>query len=402
MVTPQEDAQRGLPPELLNNDPDGFAWGVWHDRTPKLIAQIRDAHPYGPAQRRALDELLAEVSSGVMQPLGLHAHDREIWSSWGAGYFGKPWLDAPFLWSESYFYRRLLDAVGFFGPGPWRWVDPFEDLKAAELTDPTLDSDLAALDDLQRLPAAEQGTAKLLASLWGNRADLGFRIGRSPQSREQGTARLVADDSADLWSVLGSSASVVIVADNAGRELLADLVLIDHLLVQGHASTVTLHIKPWPYYVSDATASDVAACLRRLTRRTGSAAAVAHRLHAATAEGRLGLVTHEFYCAPWSYRHAPADLASEFGRASLTIFKGDLNYRRLVGDRDWPPTTPFSDVASYFPRPVAVLRTLKSDVITGLTPATVADLDATGQPWRTDGSHGLLQVLLRRKSRMLA
>src|SRR5437660_9100285 len=145
MMTSPGDDERGLPPELLNNDPDGFAWGVWHDRTPKLIAQIRDAHPYGPAQRRALDELLAEVSSGVMRPLGLHAHDREIWSSRGAGYFGKPWLDAPFLWSESYFYRRLLDAVGFFGPGPWRWVDPFEDLKAAELTDPTLDADLAAL-----------------------------------------------------------------------------------------------------------------------------------------------------------------------------------------------------------------------------------------------------------------
>jgi hypothetical protein len=198
MVIP-EDAQSVLPPELLNNDPDGFAWGVWHDRTPKLLAQIRDARPYGPAQRRALDELLAEVSSGVMQPLGPHAHDWEIWSSWGAAYFGKPWLDAPFLWSESYFYRRLLDAVGFFGPGPWHWVDPFEAFKAAELADPDLDADLAALDDLQQLPAAGQGAAKLLASLWGNRADLGFRIGRSPQSREQGAPRLVADDSADLW-----------------------------------------------------------------------------------------------------------------------------------------------------------------------------------------------------------
>jgi hypothetical protein len=398
----EDDSERGLPPELLNNDRDGFAWGVWHDRTPKLIAQIRDAHPYGPAQRRALDDLLAEVSSGVMQPLGLHAHDRETWSSWGTGYFGKPWLDAPFLWSESYFYRRLLDAVGFFGPGPWRWVDPFEVLKAAELSDPGLDADLAALDDLQRLPAAGQGTAKLLASLWGNRADLGFRIGRSPQSREREAARLVADNSADLWAVLGPDAGVIIVADNAGRELLADLVLIDHLLQHGLAGAITLHVKPWPYYVSDATAGDVAACLRRLTRTAGSSEAVARRTHAAMAEGRLSLYTHEFYCAPWSYQHMPADLASEFGRASLTIFKGDLNYRRLVGDRDWPAATPFSDVASYFPGPLAVLRTLKSDVITGLTPATVADLDATGHSWRTDGSHGLLQVLPLHKPQMSA
>ncbi len=91
----------------------------------------------------------------------------------------------------------------------------------------------------------------------------------------------------------------------------------------------------------------------------------------------------------------PADLTDEFEHASLTILKGDLNYRRLVGDRDWPPTTPFTDVTAYFPGLLAALRTLKSDVITGLDPATVAELDATGQPWRTDGSHGLIQVQLR-------
>ncbi len=387
-------AQSSWPPELLNSDPGGFAWGVWHDRTPKLIAQIRDANPYGPAQRRALDELLAEISSGVMQPLGPHAQDEEIWSAWGSGYFGKPWLDTPFLWSESYFYRRLLDATGFFGPGPWRWADPFAELKAAELTDPGLEPDLVALDDLKHLPVAEQAAASLLASLWGNRADLGFRIGLSPQSRQQGSARLVADDSADLWSALGPEASVIMVTDNAGRELIADLVLSDYLLQHGHASVITLHVKPWPYYVSDATAADVTACLHRLSRTAGSAAAAAHRVHTALAEGRIVLYTHEFYCAPWSYRHMPADLASEFGKAALTIFKGDLNYRRLVEDRAWPPTTAFSSVASYFPAPVAVLRTLKSDVVTGLSQATVDDLDATRRPWRTDGSHGLLQVLL--------
>ncbi|WP_454560909.1 damage-control phosphatase ARMT1 family protein [Mycobacterium haemophilum] len=389
----QGDDERGLPPELLNNDPSGYAWEVWHGRTPKLIAQIRDAHPYGPTERRALDDLLAEVSSGVIQPLSSHAHDREIWSSWGASYFGKPWLDAPFLWSESYFYRRLLDAVGFFDPGPWRWVDPFEDLKAAELADAELEADLVALDDLQRLPAARQGTAKLLASLWGNRADLSFRIGQSQLQREQAATRLIADDSADLWSILGPGARIVIVADNAGRELIADLVLIDHLLQQGFASTITLHIKPWPYYVSDATAGDVAACLRRLARTTGSARAASDRIHAAMAEGRITLYTHEFYCAPWSYQHMPADLAREFALASLTIFKGDLNYRRLVGDRAWAPTASIHDAASYFPGPVAMLRMLKSDVITGLTPATVTELDATRLPWRTDGTHGLLQVL---------
>jgi hypothetical protein len=113
----QEDGRPDLPPELLNKDPQGFAWGVWHDRTPKLVTRIRDAHPYGPGQRHALEALLEEIESGVMESLGPHAYDYEIWAAWGADYFGKPWLDTPFLWSESYFYRRLLDAVRFFEPG---------------------------------------------------------------------------------------------------------------------------------------------------------------------------------------------------------------------------------------------------------------------------------------------
>ena len=395
MPVAREATVSALPPELLNNDPNGFAWGVWHDRTPKLVTRVRDAHPYGQQQRCALEALLEEIASGVMEPLGPHAHDHQTWASWGAKYFGKPWLDTPFLWSESYFYRRLLDAVRFFEPGPWRWLDPFEFLKTAELRDPTLEPDLVALDDLQQLNANDQGRAILLASLWGNRADLGFKMGASTGSGDIESSRVIVDQSAGLWDMLGHGASVIVAADNAGRELLADLVLIDHLLQRRHVGSVSLHVKPYPYYVSDATTADVVACLRRLAATQGSASKIAHRLHQAMAEGNVNLYSHEFYCAPWSYHRMPADLAAQFKQASVTIFKGDLHYRRLVGDRDWPPITRFADVAAYFPGSAATLRTLKSDVITGLDPATVADLDATGQPWRTDGNHGLIQIKRR-------
>lgn len=361
------------------------------------MAQIRDAYPYGPEQRRALDALAEEIATGPMQPLGAHAHDREIWASWGADYFGKPWLDAPFLWSESYFYRRVLDATGFFEPGPWRGVDPFAQMKAAELADPALESDLLALDDLQQLPANEQAQAKLLASLWGNRADLGFRVGGTAGAAQPDEVGLVADDSSELWSWLGSGADVVFVTDNAGRELIADLVLVDHLLQHRLAASVTLHVKPHPYYVSDATTSDVVAALGRLPQRGGAASEIADRLRASASEGTLRLYTHGFYCAPWTFHQTPEDLGAMFEGVSLAILKGDLNYRRLVGDRNWPPTTPFIDVASYFPAAVVALRTLKSDVMTGVDRTTVMRLDDTGQPWRTDGRHALVQAALPRR-----
>lgn len=88
----------------------------------------------------------------------------------------------------------------------------------------------------------------------------------------------------------------------------------------------------------------------------------------------------------------PGDLRERFAAARLTVMKGDLNYRRLVDDRLWPPTVPFADVTAYFPGPVATLRTLKSDTVAGLAPETVARLDAAGTAWRTSGTHALVQV----------
>ena len=102
--------------------------------------------------------------------------------------------------------------------------------------------------------------------------------------------------------------------------------------------------------------------------------------------------THPFWCAPLSFRHLPADLADELSHATVAILKGDLNYRRLVGDRAWAPTTPFTELTAYFPAPVAALRTLKSDVAVGLSADVVAKLDAAGTAWRTSGEHALIQV----------
>ena len=373
---PWPDPGSGDPPEPLGNEPGEYGRRVLRERTPALITQVRDRHPYGPDQRRALDALLEEIASGTVRPLGAAAPDRARWDRWGAAYFGRPWADVPFLWWESYFYRRLLEAVGFFTPGPWYWLDPFAYWKDAELAD----AEIAGVPD-------DRATL-LAASLWGNQADLGFLFGAAGGLSSGG---LVADRSAELWAALEADGPghVGVVADNAGRELLADLVLIDHLLRTGAAATVTLHLKPRPYYVSDATTADLVACLRRLADSGDEAAAVARRLSEAIGAGRLRPRAHEFACAPWSYHHMPDDLAEEFGGFSLTLMKGDLNYRRLVGDRAWPPTTPFAEVTAYFPGPVAALRTLKSDVVTGLDAVTLAGLEGD---WRTAGTHGLIQV----------
>lgn len=345
-----------------------FPWSVLHDRHPALIEKVRNGLPYPPSVRRALDGLADEIEE-VIRPLRQDAHDVDVWAEWGAEYYGARWYDVPFLWAESFFYRKLLEAVGYFAPGPWQGIDPFEPFKSAEL--PGLAEDLTELDE----------AGVLAASLWGNRADLGFQVSHEISA----SGDVLVDDSARLWSL--AAGTVCVVCDNAARELVPDLVLADHLLTSGRATEVVLHVKTYPYFVSDAMTADVLAAVRSM-----AAVPVGQRLWAALAAGTLSVRAHPFSTAPWAYDRMPADLAAEFAAANLTIMKGDLNYRRLVGDRAWQATVPFAEVTAYFPGPVAALRTLKSDVVVGLSTEELSRLDATGESWRTDGAHAVIQV----------
>ncbi|WP_217236693.1 damage-control phosphatase ARMT1 family protein [Streptomyces sp. AC555_RSS877] len=383
-----------LSPVILGNAPGSFPRSVLAERHPAIVRQVREAFPYGPEQHRALDELLASCAEGVIEALPADAHDRDRWKTWGIDtYAGRSWFDVPWLWSESHFYRRLLDAVGYFGPGAWQGIDPFRPSKLAELHSPETDDELAALDDLTDRPEDEQATALLHGSLWGNRADLGFRLSDAAAEARAAAPGLVADDSDTLWSFLTGAGTLYLIADNAGRELIPDLLLIAHLLAHGRIERAVLHVKPYPYYVSDATTADVVDALRRLAAAPGQAGVHGRLLWSAMADGRLTVRAHPFSCAPLPYADMPDDLRAELTGAALTVVKGDLNYRRLVGDRTWPPTTPFADVTAHFPGRVAALRTLKSDVITGLDADTEATLVAAeGQRWRTGGTHALIQV----------
>jgi hypothetical protein len=382
---------------IRSDVPGSFARAVFHERHPELVRRVLEALPYGPGERRAVERLLAESTGGVLEPLGADAHDREQWLAWGEGLWGRPWGEAPFLWAESWFYRLLLDATGFFRPGAWQGIDPFGPFKSAELAGAAVDDELAALDGLAGLPGHRRARALFTSALWGNRADLSFGI--TADAAAGADTDLVADDGDVLRAELERTRGgrICLIADNAGRELLPDLVLVDHLLAEGAAARVDVYVKPQPYFVSDATTADLLATLTRLrTARTEQAAAIGGRLWRAMGDGTLRVRTHPFFCAPLPYQDMPGDLRAEFAGAAMTVLKGDLNYRRLVGDRHWPATTPFEAVTAHFPSPVTALRTLKSEAVVGLSPVTAARLDGTGTGWRTSGEHALVQVALHR------
>jgi hypothetical protein len=88
----------------------------------------------------------------------------------------------------------------------------------------------------------------------------------------------------------------------------------------------------------------------------------------------------------------PAHLATTFAGASVVLFKGDANYRRVIGDAAWPPATPFAEGCAYFPAPLVCLRTMKSDAVLGLSEGLAERLDAEDRDWRINGKRGVVQV----------
>lgn len=94
----------------------------------------------------------------------------------------------------------------------------------------------------------------------------------------------------------------------------------------------------------------------------------------------------------WTLPSDYDDLAPHVRDASLVVFKGDLNYRKLLGDRAWDPTTPLATAAAVLPVACVALRTLKSPVAAGLAAETVARV-AADEKWMTSGDYAVIQSL---------
>lgn len=73
-------------------------------------------------------------------------------------------------------------------------------------------------------------------------------------------------------------------------------------------------------------------------------------------------------------------------------YKGDANYRRMHGDLYWEYTHPTSEIIDYFESTVALLRTLKSEVQTGLTKERLESLK-NEEGWLYTGKFGVIQVI---------
>ncbi|KAI9782530.1 MAG: hypothetical protein M1816_001868 [Peltula sp. TS41687] len=285
-----------------------------------------------------------------------------------------------------------------------------------------LESGSAAATDSSRTPEEINEAEKLLFKemceicLWGNATDLSLLTSltyddlqklQGSKARKDAEKNILVDDLPAAYDVLkraqmdsgrNKDRRVDIVLDNAGFELFVDSILAGYLLSANLATTVVLHPKPIPWFVSDVLPDDFAVLLNALAdpRSFYGNPSEDDRLSGRTPqplsekesdelgflfrhwagfhqEGQLILRPNRFWTGPggyWRLHEVEPKLFEDLRSSELVIFKGDLNYRKLTGDAMWDPTTPFSTALG----PLGInsgvrtlaLRTCKADVVVGL------------------------------------
>jgi uncharacterized protein with ATP-grasp and redox domains len=388
-----------LPPVLMTSEPGSFAYWTFAERHPGILDDIVTWNDYPAAIVASLRALRDELTRGVIQPLREDAPDREFWNDHAREHLGKSWLDVPWYWAEAFFWRRILEAVRYFQPGEFYRRDPYARQKRDELAPDA--APRALLSVWRHLPSDAAGVFRTLvqASLWGNRTDLSYaqvrddRNGTPALERER--ANILIDDTARVWEFLQTPrARIDFIGDNAGPELLFDFALTDFLLRAGSAEKIVWHLKPQPFFVSDTMIADVHIALDALANSAArELRELAARLRAAIDAARLVLIDHPFWVTGEFFHTMPEDLRANIAQAELVISKGDANYRRLVGDCHWDPTTPFETAAGYFPATLVALRTLKAELIVGLKKGEAERLQAQDPAWLVNGRRGVIQFL---------
>ncbi|KAK1934529.1 Protein-glutamate O-methyltransferase C1393.13 [Phytophthora citrophthora] len=316
---------------------------------------------------------------------------------------GYRWHNAPWFLAGMYMFHLILLVSELAQETPWRLLQTAVELSKQKESG----------SDNRRVQL--QQFIKL--SLWGNKADGCYKEVKDTVSGDD--ASLVFDDELLLFNdsdkvvaylekkareLSGSeNVGVEFINDNSGTELLLDLALAYHLLTHGWCGKVTVNVKMEPMYVSDAISADVYEHISEMQRdtRTTEVQALDKRLAGYVQEKKLVVRPDIFWNCYTFYWQMPMEMQKRLANeTSLVIIKGDLNYRRLLGDRLWPPSTSIEEVVPYFPTAFVSFRTMKSTLVAGIPAAIVENLDNEDPKWRFNGKRAIIQSVLPPGSQM--
>ncbi|KAB5550889.1 putative UPF0364 protein [Coniochaeta sp. 2T2.1] len=433
-------------------DKNSFGWPTGRERWPIIVTGVIDDmyrsvskcddNPDKRDEGKKIVEEIVKLKYEIQ-------HDREITPINDDGHpdvaiynselekLGKPtWLNTPWLYTECYLFRRINSYFSL--STHWKNYDVFarQKINTFRSSRPAVLELAARYRDLitkmreNKGKSVDEAAEKELfmemseICLWGNATDLSLLTSLSyediqklqgSEARKNSEKNILVNELPAAYEQLLKAKKegkkerrVDIVLDNAGFELYVDLILAGYLLSAGLATTVVLHPKSIPWFVSDVLPSDFAALLGAVASprkfyETPSEDEIHQDISPTPlteteadelsflfqewvtfhSEGQLVLRPNRFWTHPgsfWRLPHTDKELHEDLKSSELVIFKGDLNYRKLTADVQWDPTTPFIEaIGPMGPGSgvnVLALRTCKADVVVGLEPGKDEELRA--------------------------
>ncbi|CAG8544713.1 12615_t:CDS:2 [Cetraspora pellucida] len=349
----------------------------WKDIIKKAIDNIRDSlncsevdkNEEGKKIIASMEELINQIQRKD-QLIQIEDDGRPDIVSWNDAlntYFkGENWFTTTWLFAECYLYRRIISIIT--NTKHWKNYDPYfrqkeDSFKVSFTTIFEFSKRIDELISLQKVKTNDKLIFYELAklSLWGNAIDLSI-----------------------------------------------DLIFSDWLIQSGYVSKVYLHVKPIPWFVSDTTLEDFNWLLKTLKNNEFfssisnieklSLEKLFNRWQSYITNSNWIITSDFFWTSPYSFWHleekAP-ELYNDLCKSHLIIFKGDLNYRKLVYDCKWESITPFKDAIgplgnSKNSPPLLSLRTGKSDVFVGLDEGVEKSL-GSDKSWMYSGKFAVIQ-----------
>jgi hypothetical protein len=161
---------------------------------------------------------------------------------------------------------------------------------------------------------------------------------------------------------------------------------------------LTMMVKPAPLFVSDAMRKDVNLSVQLLCESTAAAMQdFGKRIQKLQKDGKLIVLEEPSLCGFHMFDDMPWDFTRNLATFDLVIVKGDANYRRVIGDRHWEYTQTIDQLVEYFPTDLLLMRTLKSEIMVGLTVEQVDELNRKYENWLVDGFCGVVQLVKKKK-----
>ncbi|CAK9803850.1 Damage-control phosphatase ARMT1 [Anthophora quadrimaculata] len=419
-----------------------FAYITIKDRLPVILTKIIDtlsrnkeniAEKYGENAAEEIKQVTGFISklkseivtNKTLKPLQLiddKDTDAEEWNK----YLLKvteiegeipTWFNTVWLYCECYMYRILAQQFALLEH--MKNYDPFEQQKQSAFTNSLTSIEALCTytmnlvhreEDLSIIETKEELLKLLKTNLWGNKCDLSLSAGaevgqnNNPIDILKSLDKDILVNNSDIvWNLLRKKKSntdiVDMILDNAGYELFTDLCLAVFLIASKVAGKVRFYVKRYPWYVSDTTINDFYWTLEYMKNSPNKDLQELATLSYDHLKNNIWTIENEqYWTGPYDFAEMKTQdpvLYAKLSEAKLAIFKGDLNYRKLLGDINWNYTTEFIRALRGFqPTNLLSLRTVKSDVCVGLLSGVAEELFKKDENWMFTGQYGLIQTSL--------